>query len=50
MAPCVCLYLRYTNFKQVVLNKLFAKHGDTELNTQLHQTTSMVTLWKSEVC
>ena len=41
---CSVLYLRDADFKQVVLDELFAQHGDTELNTQLHQATCVGTL------
>lgn len=37
-------YLRYSDFKKVVLNKLFPQHSDTQLDTKLHQTASMSTL------
>lgn len=41
---CSALYLRDADFKQIVLDELFAQHGDAELNTQLHQATCVGTL------
>lgn len=35
------MYSRNANLKQVILDELFAKHGDAELNAQFHQTASM---------
>lgn len=37
-------YIRDSNFKQIVLNQLFSKHNDAQLNTEFHQTASWSTL------
>lgn len=47
MCVCVCvvfLHSRYANLKQIVLNKLLAKHGDAQLDAQLHEAACMGTL------
>ena len=35
------MHSRYANLKQVVLDELLAKHGDAQLDTQLHKAASM---------
>ncbi len=45
----VYLYSRYTNLKKVVLDELLAKHGDAQLDAQLHETACMGTLEEERV-
>lgn len=44
------LHSRYANLKEVVLNKLLAKHGDAQLDAQLHQAACMCTLEEEQEC
>ena len=38
------LHSRYANLKEVILNKLLAKHGDAQLDAQFHEAACMGTL------